>query len=241
MTGYFSSSAPWSVSFGQINLDALLGVSNDSRDLIKMVIIANTPQLVLSLMYFWWNGILTTLFTEMEWSMFGHKRKSLRISSKQRGQQRSSYFLQLPYRYSIPLTALSALLHWMLSQCIFVVFIEHRRSLEDELQWGLVTCGFSVMAMIAMSATSLILPATTIVLGIRRLPSSMPLMRHCSLVISAACHHIDGKSHPDAALGYLKWGQMRTKETDEFGSRDIKHCGLSIEDVDEPQEGEIYV
>lgn len=51
-----------------------------------------------------------------EWSAYFTKHKSLRVLSSRQGQQRSTYFLQLPYRYAILLLFLSTLLHWLTSQ-----------------------------------------------------------------------------------------------------------------------------
>ena len=40
------------------------------------------------------------------------------------GQQRSTYYLQLPYVYSVPLTIASGTLHWLISESIFLVRID---------------------------------------------------------------------------------------------------------------------
>jgi hypothetical protein len=47
-------------------------------------------------------------------------RKTLRVSAPV-GIQRSSYFVSMPLRYGIPLIATMSLLHWLVSQSLFVV------------------------------------------------------------------------------------------------------------------------
>lgn len=220
--------------------NSLTGDSTDRRSLERSVLAANAPQLISSFLYLGWNNIFTTMVTEREWSTFGSERKSLRVSSKPCGEQRGTYFLQLPYRYSLPLIGISILLHWLVSQTIFIVAIERRASIQDELEWGLVTCGFSVVAGVFMLATYSVLPASALILGRRYLPSNMPIIQASSFVISVACHHPDGKPHPEAAWTYLKWGVMREKGIDSLRSRGIAHCGFSADDVDEPQDGVLY-
>jgi hypothetical protein len=52
-----------------------------------------------------------------------YHRKGLRVSENPRGAQRSTYFLQLPYRYAIPLLIVSSAMHWMVSQSLFLVTV----------------------------------------------------------------------------------------------------------------------
>ncbi|KAG6354534.1 hypothetical protein INS49_004551 [Diaporthe citri] len=58
-----------------------------------------------------------------EWSTMSIRYKALRVTNPQ-GQQSSTYFLQLPYRYSVPLLIISALLHWVLSGCIYLLVMK---------------------------------------------------------------------------------------------------------------------
>lgn len=55
------------------------------------------------------------------------RKKPLRVTAPQ-GQQRSTYYLHLPYRYSVPLIVTSALLHWLVSQSIFLVRIDEYKN-----------------------------------------------------------------------------------------------------------------
>jgi len=85
---------------------------------------ANTPQLILSLCYLVYNGLYTRMIAEFEWASFSTQYKSLRVSIPRGGRQRSTYRLQLPYRYSVPLIIISVLLHWLYSNCIYLGIYE---------------------------------------------------------------------------------------------------------------------
>ncbi|KIK55865.1 hypothetical protein GYMLUDRAFT_133530, partial [Collybiopsis luxurians FD-317 M1] len=88
--------------------------------LIASVLVANSPQVILSMIYIVFNSLCTTLFLALEWSSYSNSRKPLRVSNPC-GEQRSTYFLQIPYRYALPLMAYSTVLHWLISQSIFLV------------------------------------------------------------------------------------------------------------------------
>lgn len=51
----------------------------------------------------------TSMLTAAEWAQFAVTRKALRVSRPRRGQ-RSTYWLQLPWKYSLPLLAVSIFL-----------------------------------------------------------------------------------------------------------------------------------
>ncbi|KAH6663004.1 hypothetical protein B0J14DRAFT_645055, partial [Halenospora varia] len=80
-------------------------------------------------------------------------------------------------------------LHWTLSQAVFVMPIEPIKSdgTVDETD-HFSTVGFSVWAIITSIIIGILLLVAIIVCGFRRYPSGMPLGATCSVVISAACH-----------------------------------------------------
>ncbi|KAI0967632.1 hypothetical protein F4678DRAFT_465232 [Xylaria arbuscula] len=84
------------------------------------LLLANVAQVILGVAWWLANSLLTRLLLAQRWARFIIKRSGLRVSSP-KSQQRKSYFLSLPYRYSIPLIIASAILHWILSQAFFVV------------------------------------------------------------------------------------------------------------------------
>lgn len=73
--------------------------------------------------YFVYNSLYTRLCAEKEWCSYGTDYYSLRVTIPQ-GQQRSKYRLQLPYRYSIPLIVVSIVLHWLVSNALYVFVLE---------------------------------------------------------------------------------------------------------------------
>jgi hypothetical protein len=90
-----------------------------NASVIELTLVANTPQLILSICYMAYNGLLTRMLAEFEWAAFGIKYQPLRVTTR-KGEQRSTYRLQLPYRWSIPLIAASILLHWLYANSLYV-------------------------------------------------------------------------------------------------------------------------
>ncbi|KAJ0108093.1 hypothetical protein J7T55_007212 [Diaporthe amygdali] len=86
---------------------------------VASVMLPNIPQLILSCAYFTYNALYTRLLTESEWQSFSMSYRPLRVTHPQ-GEQWSTFRLQLPYRYSIPLLITSILLHWITSNAIFL-------------------------------------------------------------------------------------------------------------------------
>lgn len=91
--------------------------------LLPSILISNAPQLILSINYFMYNAIWTRLHSELEWNAFAISYRPLRVTSP-KGEQLSTYRLQLPYLYSIPLIIGSIVLHWLVSNAIYVLVIE---------------------------------------------------------------------------------------------------------------------
>lgn len=240
MSGPHDFRSIWSVGFGKVSELALITFNNSYEDedvgkqIIQSALSSNLPQVFFSVLYFHYNGVFTAMLAAKEWGDFGVRRRSLRVSSDPSGQQRSTYFLQLPYRWSIPLLAMSILIHWMLSQSIFLVAVE-------QSEWNLIeiNCGYSPVAIICVILASLVLVVAVVVTGCLYLPTSIPVVGSCSLAIAAACHHHEGIPQPEASLAALRWGVMKRHdhEGDENG---IGHCGFSAEYVEEPQEGVQY-
>jgi hypothetical protein len=54
-------------------------------------------------------------------------------NSGNRGNQYSTYRLQLPYRYSLPLIGMSIFLHWMMSNSFYIVVAEGGKTLPGSL------------------------------------------------------------------------------------------------------------
>jgi hypothetical protein len=156
-----------------------------------------------------------------EWAGYYQRKKILRVSSPQ-GNQRSSYFLQLPLKYSVPLLASSAMLHWLWSQSIFLaridVFDEHAEhggnGGSGEIENWL---GFSCWPLFFAVLLALAVTLFVFVVGYQRLEDQMPIVGSCSLAISAACHPPAGDD--GAALLPVNWGRIATER--DAGKQDL--------------------
>ncbi|EKJ77883.1 hypothetical protein FPSE_01976 [Fusarium pseudograminearum CS3096] len=241
----------WGLGFGTANQLTLIqgdtGFANklqeETQNIFLKVLVSNLPQLIFSILYFQYNSLYTSMAAAKEWSDFGHKRRPLRVSSSPRGQQRSRYFLQLPYRYSIPLMLVSILVHWLLSQCIFIVIVEEYKKVATEFKFRgtTSTCGYSPIAIICVVITSGLMAAAVIITALRRLPTGMPVAASCSLAIAAACRQPDGALHSEeASILPLQWGVMTIEKEWSAGEIIKHHCGFSHEPVRKPECGRIY-
>jgi hypothetical protein len=167
----------------------------------------------------------TCMAFSKEWSDFGYRRRSLRVTSP-RGDQRSTYFLSLPYRYLISILSVSVATHWILSQSLFLVAID----VFDEqgnfnTSQSILTCGFSCIAMIFLVGIGWLVFIAGVGMGLRRYREGMPLVGSCSAAISAACH--PAADEPEVALVPVKWGVVSVADG-------VGHCALSGRYVSPP-------
>lgn len=205
-------------------------------------VIANSPQVILSMLYFSYNALFTSFLLSYEWISYAHKKKGLRVSSRPVGKQRTDYFLQLPYRFGIPLMILSGTLHWLVSQAIFLVSIDFYDVFGQpgslgyysaSTSGGMKTCGYSPIAIITVVIFGSFMVIGLVGFGYVPYKQGMPLAGSSSMAISAACHpgNVDGET---AAVEKVQWGVV---SVDEDG---IGHCSFSTQDVKPPIEGDMY-
>lgn len=90
---------------------------------VGSLLLANVPQQVLALCYFAYSSLVTRLCAEKEWNSYAVSHRPLRVSDPAEGQV-ATYRLQLPYRYSLPLFVTSTMLHWLVSNTIYVFIID---------------------------------------------------------------------------------------------------------------------
>jgi hypothetical protein len=224
------------LSFGSITSSNIVYWSRNLKPsgmgIIANSLVANSAQTIVSFLYFTYNGLFTCMAAGAEYSSYGRKRKGLRVSQSPQGNQRTTYFLQLPYRFAIPLMILSALLHWLVSQSIFVVFIRYPPTsfFDDEVQ-SIMTCGWSPAAILCVTILAGVLVSILIWAGFQKLESNIPLAGSCSAAISAACQQTD----IFAGDKMLKWGVTWMKEDGIQG-----HCSFSADEVMKPDEDCLY-
>ena len=186
--------------------------------LLPSVLIANSPQLLGSYIFLGFNYLLTCMLTGHEWISYSQRRQTLRVT-RPAGEQRSTYFLQLPYRFSIPLLGTSALLNWLTAQILFVVRVQiiNGYTVTDAESW-ILTCGYSPGAIVLTVIVGTVIAVAIFFLGWRKYPSTMPLAGNNSAAIAAACHVLP--EDRDRATKPLQWGVV--SQTDGVG-----HCSFS--------------
>lgn len=141
----------WSLGFGVLTPYTFLQIGLPKADpagLILNVLGANLPQLLVSLLYIFYNGMISSFMVQREFSRMKTVRKTLRVSEPN-GIQRSSYFISLPLRYGLPLYITSGVIHWLLSQSFFLARITaFFPSGEIDYDSSFSTCGYSPRAII---------------------------------------------------------------------------------------------
>jgi hypothetical protein len=242
-------SAIWSFGFGQATQHTLMTFQGVRRRMITVsgilanVLIANSPQVILSILYFTGNGLLTSMLLSHEWSSYAHKRKALRVSCRPEGQQRSSYFLQLPWRYAIPTVTIGIILHWLASQSIFIVTVEQWQesyetgAWEHDDFWDFATCAYSPLALLIFICAAAAALLVIFALGFRRFKSAMPVGANCSLVVAAACHPCSVRPEPVLRAQYpLQWGIVGVSENSGHQGG-VHRCAFSSQSVEYPAHG----
>lgn len=208
--------------------------NNSARATFYNAWLANTPQDLLSFCYMNFNSFCTAIASAQEWNNRGPSgtRKGLRVS-KPRGQQSSTYFLQLPYRWALPLPSVNRTLHWLLPQTLFLVCTDqyNANGLVDPVS-SRSACGVSSLSFVAFLALFLDLCIAMKAVTSKILAASLPPSTANSLVISAACHPL-GEVEPH--LKTVQWGVVKREVIEGYG-----HCSISSEPVKAPQEGEVY-
>ena len=214
--------------------ESLINLSFHGRQagVMTAILLTNAPQVILSFLYFTFNGLFSSMLLMQEWSGFAHERKTLRVSWPT-GKQRSTFWLQIPYKYGIPLLVMSASMHWFVSQSLFLarVNVVDQAGEIDPFE-SISTCGYSAIAIISVIALGSIILLLGILAGSIKYKAGMPFVGSCSAAISAGCHALRDDSN--ASLLPLMWGAVETEE----GS--VKHCCFSSRDVSPPIEGEVY-
>ncbi|KAF3033635.1 hypothetical protein E8E12_004407 [Didymella heteroderae] len=172
--------------------------------------LVNLPQIILSFCYLALNAICTSMASAQEWNNVAHTRKGLRVT-RPFAEQRSTYFLQLPYRWAVPLIVTSGILHWLLSQSFFLVRLNvvNASNVVVESQ---TTSGYARLSLLVFFAVALIL----------------------ILVISAACHPSNNQAR-DLHLKKVKWGVV-----DETVDNGYAHCSITAGSLKKVKVGQKY-
>lgn len=179
---------------------------------ISIALLANIPQIILSSAYFLYNNMLTAMLLAAEYNDYAIERKPLRVSWA-KGLQRSTYYLSLPYRYSIPLMICNTILHWLVSQSFFFVEVALYDMVGRLTTERLIACGYSPIALMVAILLGFVMVCTILGMGLKHFRTNMPLAVSCSAAISAACHPPPGDD--DHALKPVMWGEASAPRIDD--------------------------
>ncbi|KAF2872792.1 hypothetical protein BDV95DRAFT_606364 [Massariosphaeria phaeospora] len=204
---------------------------NGESWILTNAFLANCPHVLLSIAYFTINHLATAMCSATEWNDFARKKKPLRTSAPQ-GRQRSTHFLQLPYRWATPLAVTSGLLHWLLSQSLYLIRFDIHNLDGEPSSVSRSACGFSVISLCCF--TILLFAVLVTVWGLlrRKIPICIPPAEQRSNIISAACHA--PPEDVDAQLNELQWGMVPTSDGK------VPYCTFTGTDSKPPKEGEVY-
>lgn len=219
--------------FGDVRPELFLNTelpTRGSSGLVSSVLVANTPQVIASLCYLFYNGLFTAMHLSHEYSGYAVERKSLRVTTP-KGKQRSTYWLQLPFVYGIPLVIASSILHWLISQSIFLARVATR---WDDVGSGEVVMtgeqsnqsalGISLAPMLASILLASCMLILVVGIGFRKLENDMPVAGSCSLALAATVHR--PKEDVDASTLPVMWGEVPAMR-----SNDVSHCCFTSHEV----------
>ena len=213
----------WNLGFGTISQYTMVYAQNNGNgDAVAMSILANTPQVVLALIYLMYMGIMSAMFIAADWAKFAFTAQTLIVSTPA-GEQRGTWLLGAPLAYGTGLLALQTLLHWFVSQSIFVVQVVAYNKLGqvDSTMPIFSNCGYSPIAIIFSVVASGLLCVTAMVAHWRRFPQgSPPVVSTCSAAISAACHLPMQMRKETLVYEELRWGVTG------HGRDGVGHCSL---------------
>lgn len=238
-----SQSSGFSVGPGEINPETLLVHLDIS--FTPTILIVNSIHLLVTCLYFLYNDVLTRMLLALEYNGYALQRKPLRVSFP-KGEQRSTFYLTIPYRYGVPALVTFTVIHWLVSEGFFFVQVLPRNIRGEEVPSRLLnTCGYSPGALLAAVCLMIVLAVGIFVVSRRQFKAqSMPLAMNCSATISAACHR---PAHDiDAAVKPVMWGEVDMKRFDAFGeisSSDPSylHCSFTSDPVVPPKADAVYV
>ena len=198
----------------------------------KTLLLLNTPQALVSLMNVLYNGCLTSMMLVGKWNSFSQHRHPLRVTVPL-GEQKSQYYLTIPYRYAIPLLAITGTFHWLISESFFLVSLTAFRDTEIQPQDSVFAIGYSALSIALAAGTCFSLIAILAFKSLQRYEVGMPVAGSCSVVISAACHKAEREEAPQ--LKKVMWGVVKDASGERPG-----HCSFTLKLVKPPTLGELY-
>lgn len=211
------------------------------------VVTANSPQIIVTLGYYFFNLVLTNMLAATEYSSYGATRKGLRVTWPTKdSKQRSTYWLSIPYRYGIPVMLSFTIIHWLVSQGFYyMLLIPYGTDDEPIYEKKISSVASTGLPLFIAGLMGLVLGISLLILAFRRLRSSIPLAGTCSAAISAACHPQEGAGNTTAGLREVMWGEIDSPldgHSDEIDETEEQkgHCSFTSHDVRTPSLEKLY-
>ena len=141
---------------------------------------------------------MTKIWMEYEWMRFQHKHRIPRLSHDANLVAfRSTRFLQLPYPMTTLLMTISIVLHWLVSEALFV---------GGPLNSTFLSIYFSPLALLLISLITVTMLIAITIVYFYPFPSEMPVMAGSARVVLDACCQLE-LPMPE---GGIKWGDIST-------------------------------
>lgn len=212
-----------------------------TSNLLVEVLFANMFQLIISLVYLFYNGILTRQLLADEMFHFLDEKKALRVSFPRTTIHRSGYMLSLPFRYAIPLMVACVLLHWFVSRSIFVLTTRAYSPGPDGV-WmpgdDSVRLAFSVSAQLSATLLGVLMVVALLLNSLRRYPKApvgLARIASDSSGINAVCHR------PAGDTSAFLYPCMLTIVQDTSDSDAAGRLSFSTDrEGRKPEDGEVY-
>ena len=196
------------------------------------LVLVNTPQFLISLTNVLYNSTITSMILVNNWNSFSQRRRSLRVTVPL-GEQKSQYYLTIPYRYAIPLLLIMGIFHWLVADSFFLVSMTAFRGTEAQPQDSVFGIGYSALSIALALLICFLLFVILAIKSWQRYKVVMPVAGSCSIVISAACHKAEREETPH--LKKVMWGVLKDDDGEGYG-----HCAFTLKLVQPPVAGRLY-
>jgi len=205
--------------------------------------------LLVSLLYLLYNDFFTRMFIAKEWSSYTTTHQQLRLSTASAElsafeKLKGRYILSLPYRVSLPLLIIMMLLHWLISQSIFLGIVGLNNYTPDPSSpiftgYPILGLGWSAFGMfLTIILGGVMIVGLWISASCFRYSKNAPLVRTCSVLLSAACHSAQDEQFE--AETKVMYGVVREMSYDEKGEVIAGHACLTSQTVTPLVSGHVY-
>jgi len=205
--------------------------------------LAVAPQILLSITYATYNDHLACIMATREYGRFAsavkskqlgvaeeehgrlvNNKRAFRVSQHPRREQKSRPFLTLPIKYAVCLMDVSALLHWLISEALFLVHVDIVDQQGIPTAWSVRRVGILAQGILVLFVTGLLVGIVIGSIGLRKLKRGVPVASGCSASTSAACYPLVREGVADHLLK-PESGVERQPPAEQHGDHDQDDIG----------------